>query len=132
MPRNLRSFGAFFYAQKKAPCGILLSAKITAFHRRIKMPELSTVVPVIATLAGSLFTFLINCIYNERREKRAAAQKLATEGHQVYLLPRNLTKEDLKKALKSEVLRSPIRIIYLDWKNKIQQISRKAIREMSW
>ena len=40
------------------------------------MPELSTVVPVIATLAGSLFTFLINCIYNERREKRAAAQNL--------------------------------------------------------
>ena len=40
------------------------------------MLELSTIVPVIATLAGSLFTFLINCIYSERREKRAAAQNL--------------------------------------------------------
>lgn len=40
------------------------------------MPELSTIIPVIATLTGSLFTLLINCIYNERREKRAAAQNL--------------------------------------------------------
>ncbi len=113
-----------------------------------------------------------------------AAQKLADEGHQIYLLPRNrgykikspamlidnqigefkqqeelskgaieheikqakkqrarivyikalneMNKDDLKKALKSEVLRSPIRIVYLDWKDEIKQISRKAIREMSW
>ncbi len=114
-----------------------------------------------------------------------AAQKLADEGHQIYLLPRNnlvknlkspdmlidnqigefkhqetlstgaieheikkakkqrarivylkaldnMTKDDLKKSLKSEVLRSPIRIVYLDWNGKILQISRKAIREMSW
>lgn len=40
------------------------------------MPELSTIIPVAATLTGSLFTLLINCIYNERREKRAAAQNL--------------------------------------------------------
>ena len=43
-----------------------------------------------------------------------------------------MSKDDLKKALKSEVLRSPIRIIYLDWKGTIKQISRKVIREMSW
>lgn len=43
-----------------------------------------------------------------------------------------MTKDDLKTSLKSEVLRSPIRLIYLDWNGKIQQISRKAIREMSW
>jgi hypothetical protein len=43
-----------------------------------------------------------------------------------------MNKEDLKKALKSEVLRSPIRIVYLDCKDEIKQISRKAIREMSW
>lgn len=44
----------------------------------------------------------------------------------------DMTKDDLKTSLKSEVLRSPIRLIYLDWNGKIQQISRKAIREMSW
>lgn len=51
----------------------------------------------------------------------------------VYLKALNeMSKDDLKKALKSEVLRSPIRIIYLDWKGTIKQISRKVIREMSW
>lgn len=44
----------------------------------------------------------------------------------------DMPKDELSKGLKSEVLRSPIRIVYLDWKGKIIELSRKEIRLMSW
>lgn len=113
-----------------------------------------------------------------------AAKKLADEGHQIYLLPRNrsykvkspdclidgeiaefkqqeeltqraieneirkakkqrarivylkvlddMEKEQLLNGLKSEVMRSPIKIVYLDWQGNILRLLRKEIREMSW
>ncbi len=113
-----------------------------------------------------------------------AAKKLADEGHQIYLLPRNrsykvkspdclidgeiaefkqqeeptksaiaheikkakeqrarivyvkalndMEKEELKLGLKSEVLRSPIKLVFLDWKNKIYNLTRRQIRELDW
>lgn len=113
-----------------------------------------------------------------------AAQKLADEGHQIYLLPRNrgykikspdmlidnqigefkqqekptinaiageikkakeqrarivylkalndMKKEEIAEGLKKEILRSPIRTVFLDWQGKILELSRKVIRLMSW
>ena len=43
-----------------------------------------------------------------------------------------MKKEDLKTALKSEVMRSPIKIIYLDWQGEILTLTRKMIRLLSW
>ncbi len=119
------------------------------------------------------------------KKEMDAAQKLAIEGHQVYLLPRNnlakkvkspdclidneigefkhqetmskgaieheikkakkqrarivylkalddMPKEEIQNGLKSEVLRSPIKIVYLDWKGHMRKLSRKVIREKKW
>ena len=44
----------------------------------------------------------------------------------------DMKKEDLKTALKSEVMRSPIKIIYLDWQGEILTLTRKMIRLLNW
>ena len=66
----------------------------------------------------------IKCIRKKAKEQRARI---------VYVKALNdMEKEELKLGLKSEVLRSPIKLVFLDWKNKIYNLTRKQIRELDW
>lgn len=43
-----------------------------------------------------------------------------------------MPKEEIQNGLKSEVLRSPIKIVYLDWKGSMKKLSRRVIRKKTW
>ena len=73
----------------------------------------------------------------EKPTKSAIAHEIKKAKEQrariVYVKALNdMEKEELKLGLKSEVLRSPIKLVFLDWKNKIYNLTRKQIRELDW
>lgn len=44
----------------------------------------------------------------------------------------DMSKDEIQEALKSEIFRSPIKMIYLDWKGSILDLKRKMIRLGKW